>query len=352
MNPPPPAANPLLLGHRHAEARLVRAWTAGRLPHAWLLRGPRGVGKATLAYRLARHLLAGKEHEQAAADPAHPVFRMVANNAHPDLQLLRLEPDAKGRTRKEIPVDAVRAADAALHATTAGGGARLLLVDAVDDLNRSGTNALLKLLEEPPAGVVLLLVCQRPGMVPRTILSRCAQLALPPLPRDAVLQGLARLAPDLPPERAEVLATLAEGSIGRALELEATDWLALYAEWLQRLAVARESEAGRLACALQLAQDTERLGFRGTAELLGTILRRLTRLQAGQAPASELFEGETAALAALAAGRGLDHWITLWDKLRASGLRVEALNLDPLQALVPLVHALCGGRAEPEFGSL
>jgi DNA polymerase-3 subunit delta' len=187
-------------------------------------------------------------------------------------------------------------------------------------------------------------------MVPRTILSRCAQLALSPLPRDAVLQGLARLAPELPPERAEVLAALAEGSIGRALELEATGWLTLYAEWLQRLAVARESEAGRLACALQLAQDTERLGFRGTAELLGFILRRLARLQAGQAPRPELFEGEAGALAALAAGRGLDHWVALWDKLRALGLRVEALNLDPLQALVPLVHGLCGGRVEPELG--
>jgi DNA polymerase-3 subunit delta' len=348
---PPPAANPDFFGHRRAEAILLRAWTTGRLPHGWLFRGPRGVGKATLAYRFARRLLAGADHELAAADPAHPVFRMVAGAAHPDLRVLRLAADPKsGRTRRDIPVEDVRAADEALHETAARGGARVLIVDAVDDLNRSGTNALLKLLEEPPPGVVLLLICQRPGMVPPTIPSRCAQLTLAPLRKAEVLAGLERLAPGMASERRALLAELAEGSIGRALELDATGWLESYAELVQKLSVACDSEVARLTLATQLVQGADRQGVRGAVDLLGFVLRRLAGLEAGRAPVPELFAGETRLLQGLAAGRGLDHWVSLWDKLSALARRIEALNLDPLTALLPIVQGVCGTAPEPELG--
>ena len=138
------------------------------MPHAWLLRGPRGVGKATLAYRFARRLLAGDDHARAATDPTHPVFRMVANKAHPDLRVLERVVNPKtGKLSKDILVDQVRYADEAMYATAARAGRKVLLVDPADELNTSGANALLKLLEEPPASVVILLVCQRPGLLPR-----------------------------------------------------------------------------------------------------------------------------------------------------------------------------------------
>lgn len=349
--PPAPAANPHLFGHARAEAVLLRAWANGRLPHAWLLKGPRGIGKATLAFRFARRLLAGPdEHEAAAGDPRHPVFRMVAGGAHPDLRVLKRIPNPKtGKLYKEILVDQVRDADTALHATAARAGRKVLVVDPADEFSGSAANALLKLLEEPPEGVVLLLVCQRPGLLPRTILSRCAQLTLAPLPQPELLAGIAALAPDLPPDRAERLAALAEGAIGRALELNRSGWLERYAELAQKLSVARDSEVARLVVATQLLQPGE-AGFAAAADLLGFALRRLARLAAGEALAPELFPGEQEALAKVAAGRGLDHWVGLWDKLSALALRVESLNLDPLVALLQIVQAACGAQPEADLG--
>ena len=316
---PSPAANPCLFGHERVEAVLLRAFQNGRLPHAWLFKGPRGVGKATLAFRFARRLLAGPAgHEAAAENPAHPVFRMVASGAHPDLRVLKRIPNPKtGKLYKEILVEQVRDADAALHATAARAGQKVLVVDPADELSDSAANALLKLLEEPPAGVILLLVCQRPGLLPRTILSRCAQITLAPLPEPQLLAGVAALAPDLAPERVELLAQLARGSIGRALELGSSGWLERYAELVQKLSVARASEVARLVIATQLLQGGEGTSFRGAVDLLGLVLRRLAWLAAGEPLGRELFAGETAILEELAAGRGLDHWVALWDKLSA-----------------------------------
>lgn len=347
---PAPWANPLLLGQERAEAILLRAWTGGRLPHAWLLRGPRGVGKATLAHRFARRLLAGPEHAAAAQDPGHAIFRMTAHGAHPDLKVLRLAADPKsGRARRDIPVEEVRAVDEALHATAARGRERVLIVDAIDDLNRSGANALLKLLEEPPAGTVLLLVCQRPGLVLPTILSRCAQLVLAPLDAAVLDAGLVRLAPAIAPERRQALAAVAQGSLGRALTLEAGGWIEAYGELLGRLRAARSSEAARLALPGQLAGVIDRQGFRGAVDLLGLLLRRLAGLAAGRVPAEELVPGEQDGLRDLAAGHGLDRWLALWEKLAALTTRVEALNLDPMVALLQLVQGVCGVDAEVEL---
>jgi DNA polymerase-3 subunit delta' len=350
--PPAPAANPHLFGHVRAEAVLSRALANGRLPHAWLLKGPRGIGKATLAFRFARRLLADPAgREAAAADPADPVFRMVAGAAHPDLRVLVRVPNPKtGKLHKEISVEQVRHADNALHATAARAGRKVLVVDPADELSDAAANALLKLLEEPPAGVVLLLVCQRPGLLPRTILSRCAHLTLAPLVEPDLLAGLAALAPDLDPARARLLAELAGGSLGRALELDATGWLESYADLVQKLSVARESEVARLLLATQLLPKGEPASFRSAVDLLGFTVRRLTRLAAGEVPERELFPGETARLRELARGRGLDHWVGLWDKLSALALRVESLNLDPLVALLQIVQALCGAQPETELG--
>lgn len=351
MSLPPPAANPVLLGHAAAERVLMRAWTKGRLPHAWLLRGPEGVGKATLAYRFARRLLAGPQQASAADDPGHPVFRMVAHGSHPDLRVLQRIPNPRtGKLYKEILIDQVRDADAALHATAAQAESKVLIVDPADDLSGSAANALLKLVEEPPPAVVLLLVCQRRGLLPPTIVSRCAQLNLAPLPRAEVLVGLDRLAPELPPQRMELLADLARGSLGRALELERSGWIEGYGELLRRLAEARGSEASRLALVGHLAQLGDRLGFRAACDLLGHILRRLAYLEAGRVPDPEWVEEEAKLLQALATGRGLDRWVGLWEKLTALALRVEALNLDPLSALLQLVQGVCGAEPAAELG--
>jgi DNA polymerase III subunit delta' len=346
----PPEANPDLYRHEAAERTMLHAWQSGRLPPAWLLRGPRGVGKATLAYRFARRLLAGAEHERAAADPDHPVFRMVKHKAHPDLRILERVPNAKtGKLPRDIPVDDVRAADSALHATAARDGFKLLLVDPADELNPSGTNALLKLLEEPPPRTVMLLICQRPGILPRTILSRCLQVTLAPLGPAELGAALARLAPGLAPERRAVLAALAEGSPGRALELEAGDWPGRYAALLPKLAQARGSMITRLDLAAELAKGGDGRGFRTAADLLAVTVRRLAAHRAGHGPAAELFPGELPLLDPLAQGLGLDQWVAVWDKLSAVAGQVDRLNLDPDQALLQVLQAICGAAPETEL---
>lgn len=346
----PPEANPHLFGHAAAERTMLRAWASDRLPHAWLLRGPRGVGKATLAYRFARRLLAGADHGSAATDPAHPMFRMVMHKAHPDLRVLERTPNPKtGKLPRDIPVDDVRAADSALHATTARDGFKLLVVDPADELNPSGTNALLKLLEEPPPRTILLLVCQRPGLLPRTIFSRCMQVPLAPLSEPELAAALAQLAPKIDPVRRAVLASLAGGSPGRALELEASDWPGRYAAMLPKLVQARTSMAARLDLAAELAKGGDGRGFRTAADLLAISVRRLAAYKAGHAPTVELFAGELALLDGLAQGLGLDQWVAVWDKLSALAGQVDRLNLDPVQALLQVLQAICGAAPETEL---
>ncbi|MCY4407885.1 MAG: DNA polymerase III subunit delta', partial [Rhodospirillaceae bacterium] len=180
---PPPRENPHLVGHEPAAGALVEAWGSGRLAHAWLIAGPRGIGKATLAYRFARFVLAGKEGiDGLTMAPEHPVFRRIAAGGHSDLAVIERGLGDRGRLRAEIVVDDVRKANAFLSLTAGEGGWRVVIVDAADEMNRNAANALLKRLEEPPSRVLFLLVSHAPSRMPATLRSRCRLLSLAPLP--------------------------------------------------------------------------------------------------------------------------------------------------------------------------
>lgn len=220
---PEPRENPLLVGQGAAEATLLGAISAGRLHHAWLLTGPQGVGKATLAYRFARHLLAGRD-----VPPEHPVFRRVAAGSHADLHTLERTVDSRSKKlRGEIVVDDVRAAGDFLRRTAAEGGWRVVVVDRADELNRNAANALLKILEEPPPNAMLLLVCNAPGRLPPTVRSRCRRLPLAALSEAEMATVLAAYLPDMPIGERSQLAVLSGGSPGRALMLAGEDGLAV-----------------------------------------------------------------------------------------------------------------------------
>jgi len=216
-----------LFGHAEAERILLEAYRSGRIPHAWLIGGPRGVGKATLAYRMARFVLAhpdpaSKEVQSArslAVDPEHPVARRMAAQAQGDLLVLERTLNERGKLRQDIAVDDVRRTLSFFGSTAGEGGWRIALVDAVDELNDFGANALLKIIEEPPPRALLLLVSHAPGLVMPTIRSRCRALNLRPLASGEVGQGVAAaLARDLDAEVLEA-AELAEGSVGRAVQM-------------------------------------------------------------------------------------------------------------------------------------
>src|SRR4029079_10228085 len=195
---PPPWRHERLGGPDAAQRTMLAAQQTGKLHHAWLLTGPRGIGKATLAWRFARFLLAGQQGGlfAAAPDPLDvareaPGRSLVDARSHPDLFHLRrtLNPDT-GRMRAEIAVDDVRELGALLHMTPAMGQWRVAIVDSANEMNRNSANAVLKVLEEPPPNAVLLIVAHAPGRLLPTIRSRCRRLALQPLSQETVVRLL------------------------------------------------------------------------------------------------------------------------------------------------------------------
>ena len=190
----------VLYGHVDAERALLDAYRGNRLPHAWLISGPPGIGKATLAYRMARFVLANPDPRaplvQSASslqvDPEHPVSRRIAAQTQADLLVLERTINEKTKKlRQDIQVDDVRRSVAFFGSTPGEGGWRVAIVDAVDELNTSGANALLKVLEEPPRRALLLLVSHSSVRVLPTIRSRCRLLALRPLAADDVARAAA-----------------------------------------------------------------------------------------------------------------------------------------------------------------
>lgn len=219
-----------LIGHEKAEEAIAGAWARGRLPHAWLIGGPEGIGKATLAYRIARFVLANPAPGAAATVPAnlavapdHPASRQVLALSHPDLLVLRrVVNEDSGKLSSDIRVRQVRRTVTFFGSTAALGGWRVCLVDSAEELNNEAANALLKVLEEPPARSLILIVSHAPGRLIATIRSRCRRLNLRPLSASDVARAVENLAgeiPDLPRERIGEAAAASGGRVRRALAL-------------------------------------------------------------------------------------------------------------------------------------
>jgi DNA polymerase-3 subunit delta' len=221
---PHPRATHHFVGHELAEQALADALRSGRLHHAWLIAGPRGVGKATLAYRAARVALGARPYgpRPLDVDPDDSVARRIAMGAHPDMFVLRRGLNDRGKPRQEITADEARQLGAFFQLKPAEGGYRVAIVDTVDDLNRNAANAILKTLEEPPPRCLLLLVCNAPGATLPTILSRCRRLALRPLSQEQAAEAATLAGFD-----GQAVAALARGSPGRAVALAGGDGAAI-----------------------------------------------------------------------------------------------------------------------------
>jgi DNA polymerase III subunit delta' len=231
-----PRETPDFFGHREAEAALLAAYRSGRIPHAWLIGGAAGIGKATLAYRMARFVLTHRDPlapsvqqaETLAVDPPDPVARQVAVGAHGGLLVLERGLNDRGVLRTVITVDETRETISFFGSTAAVEGWRVCIVDTVDELNPNAANALLKILEEPPQQSLFLLVSHAPSRVLPTILSRCRKLLLRPLDPDDVIRAASAAAEMAPGDPALLeAATAAEGSVARALNLLGGDALKL-----------------------------------------------------------------------------------------------------------------------------
>lgn len=324
----PVRANPDLFGHHAAAAALEAAARSGRLPHAWLVCGPPGIGKATLGYRFGRWLLAGGADRPAGPsplhlDPADPVFRRIAAEAHADLRVLR--PVADGRVNKEIRVDAVRAAIRFLAMTPAEGAWRFVLVDQAEAMRPEAANALLKTLEEPPPRAVLVLTTAAPDRLLPTIRSRCRRLELEPLGAADMTALLARLRPDLSDADRRRLAEMAEGAPGRALQFAEGEGLALQQlvdRVLAGLAAGDRREWHAIAEAVAAKRDGSSFAT------FKALLRREISAAARRAARGE---GPPPAWLTL---RPLAEWSTLWDSLGRLAAETDGLSLDRKQAVL------------------
>ncbi len=345
---PHPRETAVLFGQDNAEATYLAAAAAGRLPHAWLLTGPRGVGKATLAWRIARHLIADSPPGGLAMDPGHPVFRQLAGLASPQLFLCRRPRDDKTeRLRTAITVDEVRALKSFFQLSAADGGRRVAIVDAADELNGAAANALLKILEEPPARAVLLLVCHRPAALLPTLRSRCRELRLRPLGPEPLAAALAAAGAAPGPTDAAPLAALAGGSVAAAHGLVAGDGLALYAEILELLATAPGLDRRRaIALAEAAAGRDAALRYALTLDLVHLALGRLARAAAGGdvAPVSP---AEAALLDRLGATPAQGRlWANLLPELTGRAVHARAVNLDPAQVILDTLLQIDAAAAE------
>ncbi|WP_404378346.1 DNA polymerase III subunit delta' [Caenispirillum salinarum] len=351
-----------LLGHDAAEREVLDAWNSGRMHHAWLISGQRGIGKATLAYRIARFVLAqgnvdagqGGTTEDAgpglfgdalpAAAPAvpasldlpddHPVVRRVSAGGHGDLRVVKREVQEKTRKLQTvINVESVRGVGSFLSMTSAEGGWRIVLIDGAEDMNVSAANAVLKVLEEPPRRALLLLVTHNPARLLPTIRSRCRRLPLRPLDAATVQTLLARHKPGLSDADRAALAAMGEGSVGRALELEEQGGLDLYRDLLKLLqGLPRLDVAGLHALAEKLSKGDD--GFRIAADLYTWWLGRVIRAKGSGVVEREVVPGEAALTQRLAAVGALEQWVQVWEKISHLFDRTQAVHLDKKQALI------------------
>ena len=328
---PHPRETHRLVGQEEAERTLLQAFATGRMHHAWLLAGPEGIGKATLAYRFARFVLANPDgppdrSPDLTLAETSPVAAQVAALSHPGLLVLqRPWQDQAKRYATAITVAEVRRLRAFLGRTAEGGQWRVVIVDRADELNVSAANALLKSLEEPPARTVFLLVASAPGRLPVTVRSRCRALRLRPLAPDALADAVRALVEADAAELASA-AALAQGSVRHALELYANDGIEIYRRLLDVLRKLPRADHGAVHA---LADAVTVRGADDKFELLHTLLGdALARLVRQAATGTGAIGEETDLAARLIRPQRLAPWAELWETVTRAKADAFALNLD------------------------
>jgi DNA polymerase-3 subunit delta' len=337
---PGPEEQTAWLGDGGAEQTLLDAYRSGRMHHAWMIGGPKGIGKATLAYRFARFLLAHPDPRSptvsAATDLAlpetHPAFRKVAGRAHPNLLILERPWDEQAKRFKTVlAVEEIRKTVRFFGSTGGEDNWRIAVVDPADDLNASSANALLKILEEPPARSLFLIVSHAPGRSLATIRSRTRRLELQPLPSETIAAALA--GHGVADADVALAAALSEGSLRRAAVLGAGEGIALYRELTRLLATLPKLDiAATHAFADRIAGRGNEDAWTAFSDLLAGWLNR--RVRGEREPEGGTEPGPAVAAAPLAT------WAGIWENLRRSTEQTDELNLDRKRTVLSILMAL------------
>lgn len=331
-----------VIGQDAAVSEFLASAQAHRLHHGWLLTGPRGTGKATLAWAIAKWLLADPDHPNLDLPADDPVVRRIRALSEPRLHLVRRPVDEKtGRMRSEITVDEIRRLHSFFHMSAADGGRRVAIIDAADEMNPAAANALLKLLEEPPQDATLLLVAHQPGRLLPTIRSRCRELRLHPLEPKDMARILAQMDIEGDPD---ALAALAGGSAGEAVRLAGQDGLALYRRIVTLFAdFPRMDRRAAAALAETAAARPSADGdpFDLIVTLLDRFLTRAARTGLLGAPFPEAAPGEAALLSRISPDqRAAQSWATAQARLSARARAGRAVNLDPSALVMDMLIGL------------
>ncbi|ARE41916.1 DNA polymerase III delta prime subunit [Rhodovulum sp. P5] len=350
---PHPRETRAVIGQDGAGQAFLEAFNGGRMHHGWLLTGPRGVGKATLAWALARFLLTQPSPDDAGglfgdSPPApttldtpadHPVARRIAALSDPGVFLLRRAWDEdKKRLKTVITVDEVRKLRSFFGLSAAGGGRRVVIVDSADEMNPNAANALLKMLEEPPEAATLVLISHQPARLLPTIRSRCRELRLSPLAPADMAAALEQAGQTVTGDPA-ALAELAGGSVGEAIRLLQLDGMVLYGDLVALFAGHPRLDRPR---AIKLAETAAARGaearFDLTLRLIEMLMARLARTGATGTPPPEAATGEAEMLLRLAPSPGAARgWAEAAQLLSARARQGRAVSLDPAALILDTV---------------
>jgi DNA polymerase-3 subunit delta' len=334
-----------LIGHQSACQTMLQACQGARFPHAWLLSGPKGVGKASFAYLLARSLMAAKRPQDMgefwqAQDSADG--HLVETDAHPDMFVLKRRYNEKtDKFYADIPADDVRELKKSFSLSAARSGWRIAIVDSIDDMNKFGVNGLLKLLEEPPEKCLFFIICHNPGRLLDTIKSRCRSLTFNALTTDELTRLITGHAASIDPNEAAAAAYLAAGSAGRALNLVEHGGMELYRDLIDVLVGLPNPDIERLhALASRFGARAAPESFDVFCYLFSNWLYRLIHGRATGSYPQPVFEGEADLIDRIGPQMALEPATRLWEKVNQDARQTGALNLDKKQAVLDWIDAL------------
>lgn len=346
----PPRQMPETLGHDDVEAQLLELINAKYLPHALIFAGPEGTGKSTFAFRLARYLLKhGKTEEEGGlfgeplpaakaetlnVDMNDQVSRMIAAEGHPDLLTVQREFDEKkGRFKGSVGIEPVRRIAPFMHMTASFNGWRIAIVDDADTMTNEAQNAVLKILEEPPAQALLILICHRPGMMIPTIRSRCRVIHFQPLALDVFSNLLRRLEPGLRDADLQTLYAITGGSAGQGLRLIEEGGLEVIYKVSGLLSQWPSWDWPQIhGIADNLSKPGQEDSYQSFIEVFQWSVEALVRARARQ---SELPSPvDSPQMAQLANAYSLEEWLSICERLKSHFATAGFANLDKRQAIL------------------
>lgn len=348
-----------LTGHENSEKTMLEAFASGKLPNAWLISGPKGIGKATLAHKFAKFLLTNKlpssqedglfgdslaaeSPETLEVDENHPALARIEAGSHGDFMVISAEDIDDDKVKQEISIDEIRKVNEFLSLTPSEADMRVVIVDSADEMNRNAANAILKILEEPPLNSIILMISHNPGKLLPTIRSRCRFLKLHTLSGDEVKEVVKNQILDISEENLNFTSALAEGSPGRALELYNGGGVNIYSRLIgifQKLPEQDIENIDKLGSELEGKKN--RKNWLIASYLLQYFLAEIVRVSANDnISGTEIIPGENDLKTGLAKQCSAAKWAEIWEKIGKMSAEADYANLDKKHALINMLYTI------------